>query len=222
MPTFTLGEIMSYATTRAGRRWDMEASTASFYANLAIMEVATMAAMAQSETSYVSSSTTGQSRITLPGDLLEPVSITLVWPPSWSTASSVISSRQTLARISREEADVRGPHPVGTPTAFVFDGDSLEVVPSFDSAYSIILRYRSLPSDLTATAAVPSLSTPWRWAAVLKATQYVYEHYNNPTAAAEEEQKYLSYVGGLKTDEARRQSGAFRIHVTPMGWNDVR
>lgn len=214
MPAYTLSEVMSKATTRIGRRADISLSEASFWANAAYMEIAAMENHALLESSFLTSTVSGDSHITLPADFGEPISFTLVW--SNSTASSAISSRRTLHRLSISDAEVQGPDPSGIPEAFMFFGDAIELVPSPNSAYSFVGRYRAQASDLTDPAAVPSLSTPWRHAWLLKTERYLFEYLGNAAGAAAAENRYLAYANALKSDEARRQSGELRLNFRPL------
>ena len=100
MPTFTLGEIMSQATVMVGRRDDISLSDASFLANRAYFEVWYASNPEEGEKIAVSSTTSGENKIELPTDFYEPISATLIYRPSWSTASSTRSSYNTLKLVS--------------------------------------------------------------------------------------------------------------------------
>lgn len=213
MPNWTLGEIMSTATRRAGRRADFPASVVSQIANTAIQWVADHENHASLESSHWTSLSSGATSCPLPTGCAELLTATLVW--SWSTASSAVSSRATLTRLSPTDADKRGPDPAGTPNAFLPYAGRVEFFPSLNSAYSALFRFRAQPSDLTDTSAVPSLSTPWRYAALLKTEQLLREDVGDHAGAAMAEGRYQSYAGSVRNEDARRQR-SFPIGLAPV------
>lgn len=203
MPSYNLGEIMSLATARIGRRADIPVSTVSLHINMAYQEVAESVPHALQERIAVSSTTSGENKIELPADFGEPISYSLVW--SWSTASSAISSRKTLAPISSEQADAMGAFPVGTPTYFLPYNNWIELYPSPDSGYSFFARYRSMATDLSATTDVPSISTPYRYAVLLKSEELLHQYIGNVAGAAFARSQYIDYMYRQKSDDAKRQ-----------------
>lgn len=214
MPNYTLGEMMSYATSRIGRRADIPASDVSRMVNKAIYETWYAAPQEEAEKIAVSSLTTGENKIEVPSDFHTPISLTLITSP---VTSSGHSSYNTLELLRIEEIDAMNPQPSGTPVAFAYYNSWLELYPSPNSAFSFQLRYESHPSDLTSEADVPSLSTPWRRAAELKAAELVAEYVNDEALKQSCSVDYLRYVGSLDDKHAKRQRGQFRFNVTPQG-----
>lgn len=212
MPAYNLGQIMSLATARIGRRGEITASDASLYANMAYQEVAIVAAHALLEQSYNTSLTSGAATLTLPSDFNEPLVFSISWPASWSTLSTANRSYQTLAPRSVYFFDSQGSLPSGTPQHYNLYNNYIEFHPSANSAYSFHARYRGYVEDMASEASVPSLSTPWRHAILLKTEQLLHEHVGNWPGAAAAENRYISYCARTKTDEARRQSSQH-----PMG-----
>jgi hypothetical protein len=210
MPAYTLAEIMSIATGDIGRRADIPVSVVSTRANIAYFEVANAGEFAMQERVAVSSTTSGENRIELPPDFGEPINVSMKW--SWSTASSAVSSTKTLARVSVSEIDANNALPVGEPQSYAFFNNWIELFPSPDSAYSLQMRYRSMVTDMIATTDVPSISTPGRYAIVLKLKELLHDYLGNYAASAAAEQKYLNYMTRAKSDEYRRQMGE-----QPMG-----
>lgn len=215
MPRYTLNELIVFSLQQAGRRSDIPQSFVSHLVNEAYFEVALDAPPQETERIAVSSTTSGEGKIDLPGDFLEPLSMSLIWR-SGSTAASNLSSHRTLARISIAEADARQPDAIGVPTEFAFYNSWIELYPSPNSAYSLQLRYKSMVTDLVDIDQVPSLSTPWRRAIVWKAVEGINRFVDNFAGAQDANTKYLEFVSKLKTDEARRQSGQWRMYATPM------
>ena len=196
MPSYTLGDIMSQATLRAGRRADLSASQVSFFANEAYMEVAALAPGALSEVTTFLSFRSGSEVTALPSDFFEPILL--------STRSG--GSHLTMAEASREQIDSYGTG-TGRPTLYVSYASHLEVRPVPNSHWTALFRYRKRLSDMTETSNVPSLSTEWRYAILLKTKEKIYDATGNVTGLALARQDYLSYVQSLPTDEGRKQMG---------------
>lgn len=203
MPAYTLGELMSQATFRAGRRSDLPASQVSFLANEAYMEVAQAVPHALHERIAISSTTSGENRITLPYDFAEPIHLSLL---------SVNGSALTLAAVSVRDADRRQVADVGIPDRYVLYRDWVELWPAPASSWSVQLRYRSRVQDMVNLTDVPSMSTEWRAAVLLKLEEKLHALTGNITGASFAQQRYLSLTATLKNDDAKRQSG---LH--PMG-----
>jgi hypothetical protein len=198
MPSWTLGDLMSRATTRIGRRSDITLSDASFYVNMAYQEIAASEPSALMETLTVSSTTSGENRVELPADYMEMRTL------SWYTTGE--SSAQTLRRMSVEHIDAQGPGTLGRPDRYALYNNWLELWPSPDSAYSLQMRYVAYPSDMTATTAVPSLATEWRPAVLYLAEALLHEHVGNAVEGAYARTNYVGYVSQLRNVEARRQA----------------
>lgn len=211
MPSYTLSELMSFATLEAGRRDDIAASVVSRLVNESYQEVCVETDPEGLERIAVSSTTTGENRISLPSDYYEPISATLIY--STSTASSAHSSHYTLRRASIADMDARNPQPSGVPQEIAFFADWMELHPSPNSAYSLQLRYRSQVTDMTATSDVPSVGTPWRRAIVIKTKKRIFDILGDQAGAMSAEIEYQAYVSKLKTDAARRQ----KLQSSEMG-----
>jgi hypothetical protein len=216
MPSYTLAECMSFATSEAGRRADIDASIVSRFVNESYMEVALETSPEALEKIAVSSTTTGENRISLPTDFYEPISASLIYQPSWSTSSSAHSSHYTLKRVAVADMDARNPQPSGTPIEIAFYNDWMELYPSPNSAYSLQIRYRSQVTDMSATTDVPSVGTPWRRAIVIKTKARIYDFVGDSAGAQSAELEYLKYVSKLKTDAARRQAMESEIGMKPL------
>ena len=209
MPQYTLAEIMSSATAAIGRRADIALSDASRIANDAYFEVYYATRPEEGEKIAVSSTTSGGNRIELPSDFWEPISASIIYRNSWSTSSSVMSSYNTLNLLSVGYLDGNNSEPGAQPTGVAFYNSWLELYPSPNSAYSFQLRYRGHPSDLTATTAIPSVSTPWRKAIELKAREGLAAFVGDDAREAKASVDYLRFSATQKTSDALRQSGQF-------------
>ena len=207
MPSWTLEEITSQATARIGRRADMPLSTVSFWANQAYQEVAEVAPHALHERIAVSSTTSGENRFQLPSDYKEILSLSYL---------TNIGSARTFKRISPANADIQDPDDLGIPGSYVQYNDFLELWPSPNSAYSLQLRYRQWVPDMTALADVPSLSTPYRYAILLKTEQHLHEFLGNDERAVNAEFRYQQFLSQVNNDESRRQHDAGGFGVRPV------
>ncbi len=216
MPAYTLGEIMSFATSDMGRRADIAQSDASRLANEAYFEVFYACDPQEGEKIAVSSTTTGENKIELPTDFNIPITATLIYQPSWSTASSAHSSYITLHKVSIEEVDSKNPQPSGVPKEIAFFNSWAELYPSPNSSYSFQVRYRAHPEDLISTSSVPSLSTEWRKAVQIKAKQNVAAFIQDAAGVESARLEYLDYVRSIRNTQAKRQHGEFRQHFAPV------
>ncbi len=214
----TLGQIMSAATRRAGRRSDLDISTVSGYVNQAYLEVAESVphALLESITTYSLSS--GSYNGTLPADFNEPIAFLFRYN---STDSSTVSSQHTLQRIRESDGMVQDRDDIGLPTEIVFHNDAFEIYPRSAYTADLGLRYRAYPSVMTETSSVPSISTPWRWAIVLRTEALLHEDLGNDAAAGIAQNRYLSSANTRKSDEARRAASEMRHYVRPL-WNTTQ
>lgn len=205
MPSWTLGDIMSKATARIGRRSDLTISDVSFYANMAYQEIALSERHALLETLTVSSTTSGENRVELPADCLEPLSL------SWLTTAAM-GSGQTLRQTSHDAIDAMG-FGAGKPDRYAFYNNWIELWPSPDSSYSLQMRYLAYPSDMTLVTAVPSLATEWRPAVLYLTEALLHEHVGNEVEGASARGRYAGYAASLKNTLARRQAAGLRASI---------
>lgn len=196
MPSFNLGQLMSNATARIGRRSDLATSDVSYWVNTAYMIVQTQAPSQLQERIATSSTTSGENRISLPTDFYQPINLSYL---------TDVGSRRTLVLTGPDKVDAEGFTPVGISDRYVLYSDWMELHPSPDSAYSLQLRYLSYATDLVNTTDVPSLSTPWRYAVQLKSEQLLAELLNDELLSAKKANDYLAYTSTLDTDQAKRQ-----------------
>lgn len=209
---------MSFATANAGRRDDLETSTVSRLVNEAYFEVFYASDPQEAEKIAVSSTTTGENRVELPTDFHQPLSATLIYR-SGSTAASNHSSYNTLKMVDVHALDGKNPQPSGTPRQIAFYNSWAELYPSPNSAFSFQLRYRAMPSDLTGTTAVPSLTTPWRMAVVRKAEENIFRYVGDEIGAQNAQVRYLDYVNRIKSDEGKRQNYRGLVGLNPS-WGE--
>ena len=209
----SLGEIASRATTMAGGRVDYSLSETSFWVNQAAMEVGSrINAHRPKEGLAVSSTTSGQNRISFPGDFDYTIAIT-VYVPSGSTATStgttVVPLRQRDPRwfdAQNISGDNSATNTVsGIPEVYMVYSQWIELWPSPNSAYSMQLRYMTKAPTLVNSTDTLILDDRWHPAVLYKTVELLEAARNNNEAEALARNRYLSYVASTPNDFALRQ-----------------
>lgn len=196
----TLAQIASTATAYNQGRTDYTLSEVSFYANLALSEVATRIKHQPLERLAVSSTTSGERRVTVPSDFLYPISVTL----SDTSSGPVGSPYQLIARESTWLDSVGTG--VGLPRYYIPYSDWIEIAPSPDSAYSLQLRYGAKIPAMVDSASTPGLAERYHYAVALKTAELLAAARNDLEQEAANRLRYLSYMGSTPSDLAMRQS----------------
>lgn len=178
-----------------GNRVDISQSRASLYANKAHQFVWDTAPVHdRSQGLAVSSTTSGENKITLPLDLAELDNI------------SNISSSPPYPLVAWNSDDIDSQHTyMGVPTNYVRYATWLELWPSPDSSYSIQLRYRKLPSTLTGLTQTSSFATRYDMAWLYKTAEYLADAVHDPDSAALMRNKFLSEMVTQPSDLALKQ-----------------
>lgn len=204
MPILSLAQIISRATELAGGRLDWSASDASFYANQAIGIIGRTAGIEHKslESSYATTIASGVSRMVLPSDYDQTL--------AFSIGSSVPASSTQWRTMGKRDigfADIfagRLDATTGKPEVYVEYGDRFEIVPSPNSSYSLVLRYRRQPEELVASTATPSLSEQWHWAVVLKTAELLAMSRDDLEKEQVSRNRYIDYVSTLLPDQAKK------------------
>ena len=194
MTLWTLGTAMSEATAAIGNRADLSSSRASLYANQAALDIAFAVEPQEWESIAVSSTTSGENKITLPTDFyaVMDVSNLSTSPPTNLTKFNYMDiDSQTTTQ--------------GRPDSYVMYSTWMELWPSPDSSYSIQLRYQARPSVMTLTSAVPSFDTRFGIAWMYKTASYCAYGLKDWEAGALMDQKYLAEIARIPSDLALRQ-----------------
>jgi hypothetical protein len=146
------------------------------------------------ETIAVSSTTSGENKVTLPTDFyaITDVSNLSITPPQLLTKWNVydVDSAQTA---------------LGPPTNYLLFNNWLELWPSPDSSYSIQLRYQARPSVLTTTTATPSFDTRYGICWLYKTAEYLADSVKDYETAGMMRNKYLATLATIPSDLALRQ-----------------
>lgn len=203
MPAWNLGDIMSRATEALGLRSDIALSTVSFWANESYEEVWTSLPFDEQEAIAVSSTTVNEDKLTLPTDFLELLSV------------SNTSENNVLLDSMNEDQRAVFSSQSGTPTHYQLFANWIELRPIPDSAYSLELRYKIQRSDLTLAASVPSVSTRYRRAIMLKTKELLAENVLlDPLQAADSRAAYQSFIDSRPSDRALRTRDQHAVGIS--------
>ena len=203
MGLFTLGNVCSEATSSLGGRLDISLSRASLYANQALQWLWNSVEHDLSEAIAVSSTTSGENKITLPSDFQEVVNL----------SNMSVSPPQPLSKWNSDDIDSQYTY-VAQPTNYVLYSNWLELWPSPDSSYSLQLRYKTRPAVLSLATATPSFSTKYDMAWLYKTCEYLADASRDYESAAVMRQKCLSEVASVPSDRAMRQRAREGMRVS--------
>ncbi len=195
---WTLGTIVSRATAALGNRIDISLSDGSFWGNVAQENVWDAMPHDLQEKLAVSSTTSGENRITLPSDFKELLNIRL------STSSG---SQDVLQLINPDDIDSNSNATrLGIPVTYMPYADFLELRPSPDSAYSVQMRYRAQLGTLVSATDRLSVATRFGEAVFLKTTQLLADNvvrdFNSGAAFGD---RYVRFMLQTVPDRALRQ-----------------
>lgn len=194
MGSFTLSTIISETTSMLGNRLDLTTSRVSLYANRALDFIWNTVEHDKSEALAVSSTTSGENRITLPTDLLEltALSNTSAVPPQHLLPWNVndIDSSYTYQ---------------GTPINYVLFNDYLELWPTPNSAFSLQLRYKTRAPTLSSLTGVSSLHTRYDMAHLYKTASLAADAVKDWESATVLDARFRSEMASLPSDLALRQ-----------------
>lgn len=218
MPSLTLAQVCSLATSLSGGgvRWTL--SEASQWANLALELVSSMkgAHHKPREGLAISSSTSGGNRIALPTDFDYPIAFTM-YVGSTSTATT---SRTTYAvpLIQRDGAFVDAQDNQfdgGIPAYYVWYSSWIELFPSPNSAYSLQLRYGVRQTELTASTATATLDAKWNQAWVYKTAELLSAARDDATHETANHARFINYIQAIPTDQGMGQGDRRSMTMRP-------
>ncbi len=195
---WTLGTIVSRATAALGNRTDISLSDGSFWCNVGQENVWDAMPHDLQEKLAVSSTTSGENRITLPSDFKELLNIRL---------SSSSGSQDVLQLINPDDIDSdSNATRLGIPAQYMPYADFLELRPSPDSAYSVQMRYRAQLGTLVSESDRLSVATRFGEAVFLKTTQLLADNvvrdFNSGAAFGD---RFVRFMLQTVPDRALRQ-----------------
>src|SRR2546427_10446770 len=185
---------MSEATSLIGNRADIAGSTVSLYANQAALDINFAVEPLDVESIAVSSTTSGQNRITLPTDFYAMLSLS-----NLSISPFMLLTKKNYMDVDSSTTQLGKPHDY-----VLYDG-WMELWPSPDSSYSLQMRYQARPSVLTNTTALPSFDTRFGIAWLYKTAAYCAWHVKDFETAGLMDQKYIAELARIPSDLALRQ-----------------
>ncbi|KKM89249.1 hypothetical protein LCGC14_1250630 [marine sediment metagenome] len=198
--SWTLGTIVSRATAALGNRTDISLSDGSFWGNVAQENVWDAMPHDLQEKLAVSSTTSGENRITLPSDFKEMLNIRL---------SGSSGSQDILQLVNPDRIDSfinSNATALGIPTHYMPYADFLELRPSPDSAYSVQMRYRAQLGTLVSESDRLSVATRFGEAVFLKTTQLLADNvvrdFNSGAAFGD---RFVRFMLQTVPDRALRQ-----------------
>jgi len=204
-----LAQISSTATAYNQGRGDYSASEASFYANIALVQVATAIQMQPLESLAISSTTSGENRMSLPPDFDYVISLSYL--TGASSGFPALTMRDAFLLDS-------GTTFAGPPREFAVYSTWMELAPIPDSAYSLQLRYGAKIPALLASTDTPSLSDRYHYAVALKTAELLAAARNDSEQEALNHQRYMDYMGSIPSDQAFRQRDKLSMGVSvPRG-----
>jgi len=194
MTLWTLATCMSNATNVIGERYEIPLSRCSHWANVAALDVQQAIDPQQMEAIAVSSTTSGENKITLPTDFYSVVNVS-----NLSESPPYVLGKWNVSDVDSQLTDR------DRPTKYVMYSTWMELWPSPDSSYSIQLRYQARPSVMTTTTAVPSFDTRFGAAWMYRTAEYLADSVKDFETAAIYRQKYLGALATIPSDMALRQ-----------------
>lgn len=202
-----LADIASIATDLNQGRMDWTLSAVSKWANIALTEVSTRVEMTPLQGIAVSSTTSGENRISLPADFDFPINLVL----SDNSAGPVGSPIPLMEReIGWIDSTISG---VGVPKWYTRYSSWIELAPSPDSSYSLQLRYGAKVRALVDSTDTPNLGERYHYAVALKTAEYLAAARNDVEQEAVNRARYLSYMGSTPSDMAYKQRAEDGVSV---------
>lgn len=202
----TLAQVISRATELAGGRLDWNASEASFWANIAYGYVARNGAIQHSsyESSYATTIGSGVSRMLIPADYDDTISLSLGSVPASGSTPWVQLGKRDIGF-----ADTFAGRLDGTagarPVAYVEFGDrGHEIIPAAPSALSLVLRYRRRPEEITASTATLSIREQWHWPVVLKTAELLAASRGDYESEQLNRNRYIDYMTTVMPDQEKK------------------
>lgn len=203
----TLGDIMSMATTFAGRT-DLSTSEVSRLANLALTEVSNRLNHKPKEALALSNVTgTGnERRIALPSDFDGMVALKFYSTSTDAdTGANVLGTETDLDIVDTTFLDSFS-SVSGTPLRYTLFGGNIEIDPIPDSRGSFIMRYMAKQATLVLSSETPDLDERWHPGWLNKTEELVHRSRGNSLGAAEAERRYVNYMVSTPNDRSMEQS----------------
>lgn len=208
MPILTVGQILSSATRMAQGRGDVTLSEATFYLNLAYSEIASVVGHTPLEALAVSNTTSGEDKYQIPADFGSLIAVTLYQGSSstatTSNSTTIVPLRQQDARWIDAQSITDDVSP-GVPSDYVQYATWLQLYPSPNSAYSLLMRYNAKPTTLVNSTDTPALDERWHAGLIYKTAELLEAARGNVEGEALARNRYINFMSVLPTDKALKQ-----------------
>lgn len=199
----TLAQCASLATQFVQGRTDVTLSQISQFANLAVEHIRTRLRTRAEEGLAISSTTSGENRVSLPSDFGFPISLSNL---------SVSDDKRVLVQKEADTFDSRATF-IGCPREYALFSSWAELWPSPDSAYSLQLRYGKKVATITASTSTPDLDSRYHMAWVFKTAEYVAASRGDLENEAINRARFLSDMGSQPEDRALAQRNKLSMRV---------
>jgi hypothetical protein len=196
MPIMNLGQLMSTATTFASRT-DLLTSDVSLYVNAAAEFVGIVIGHSGQEALAVSSTTSGENRISVPTDYEYGVALSNLSLP-------ITTPNRDLTKRDVAWMDSQGTSS-GAPAYWADYASWIEVYPSPDSSYSLQLRYTTKTPTLVQSSETLPFKERYHWAVALKATALIHAARENIEGEAIAEARFVNWFNNVPSDRAKLQ-----------------
>lgn len=193
----TLADVMSRATSLAGGRRDIPTSEISFWANVAAAEIYGQVWHTPLEALAISSTTSGENRVSLPSDFDGPIALSNL------STDGVVGGRQ-LKVVQADWIDSQTTADLGEPEVYAIYSTWMELYPTPDSSYSLQLRYWSKQPTITASTGTPAFDERWHPGWLYKTAELLEARNGNPEGEALCRNRYVSYMASQRDDKTMR------------------
>ncbi len=170
-----------------------------FYVNLAQRDIANRIQPVETERLAVSSTSSGDDKLFLPTDCERVLNL------SFDTANPAVGGRG-LRQMNLWELDAKSAGTAtGVPAGYLSYATWLELYPSPNSQYSLLLRYVARVSDITNLTAVPSVDTRYHQAVLFKTVEYLSLRHGDAAMANVFRQRYEQELNDQPSALQQRQ-----------------
>jgi len=191
---------MSEATTMTQTTGiECPVSRVSAYVNQAQRDIAERIQQVEFEALAVSSTSSGDDKLYLPTDAVRVLSL------SYDTGGSPVGGR-VIRQCGLDELDAKSSGTAaGAPDRFLSYATWIELYPSPNSAYSLLLRYVKRLSDITNLDSVPSVDTRYHTAVLFRTVEMLHYRKGLVSGAVAARNFYEAELRAMPSATAQRQ-----------------
>lgn len=203
---WTLRDLMSESTTIAKMSGtDIIPSRVSFYVNQAQRDIANRVEQLEFERLAVSSTSSGDDKFYLPADCERVLNLSV----------NTGYGDRNLPQINMQQMDAQSWGTLtGTPTYYLSYASWLQLYPSPNSQYSLLMRYVARLSDITSLDAIPSVDTRYHQAVLFKTVEYLAMRKADVAGASAAKAFYENELNNQRSVTAQRQLNREGMHAS--------